>query len=71
MVSRLKRTRYGNVFIPPKVKQGQWVEMDRKEIKGLYRLAGMDAKPVASASREDKERMERQFKKRARPPRSR
>ena len=71
VVSRLKRTRYGNVFIPPKVKQGQWVEMDRKEIKGLYRLAGMDAKPVASASREDKERMERQFKKRARPPRSR
>ncbi|MCZ6829217.1 MAG: pseudouridine synthase [Gammaproteobacteria bacterium] len=66
-VSRLKRTRYGNVFIPSKVKQGQWVEMDRKEIRGLYRMAGIDSKPVASATRQDKERMERQFKKRARP----
>jgi 23S rRNA pseudouridine2605 synthase len=66
VVSRLKRTRYGNVFIPSKVKQGQWVEMDRKEIKGLYRLAGMDPKPIESATRDQKERMERQFNKRPR-----
>ena len=67
VVSRLKRTRYGNVFIPSKVKQGQWAEMDHKEIKGLYRIAGMDPKPVARASRQEKDRMERQFKKRTRP----
>jgi 23S rRNA pseudouridine2605 synthase len=66
VVSRLKRVRYGNVFIPSKVKQGQWVEMDPKEIKGLYRMAGMDPKPVEPSTRQEKERMERQFRKRGR-----
>ncbi len=63
-VSRLKRTRYGNVFIPSKVKQGQWIDLDRKEVKGLYKLAGVDSKPLASLDRKDRERMERQFQKR-------
>jgi 23S rRNA pseudouridine2605 synthase len=64
IVSRLKRTRYGHVFIPSKVKQGQWLEMEKKEIKALYRMAGMDAKPIERGTRDEQERMARQFKKR-------
>jgi 23S rRNA pseudouridine2605 synthase len=63
-VSRLKRTRFGSVFIPSKVRQGQWVDMDKKEIKALYRMADVDLKPVDSLPRKDRERMERQFQKR-------
>ena len=66
VVSRLKRTRYGNVFIPSKVKQGQWVELGPKEISGLYRMAGLKVKPVTSASRNETSSMKRQFNKRSR-----
>lgn len=63
-VSRLKRTRFGNVFIPSKVKQGQWIDLDKKEVKALYKLAGLDSKPLELLDRKDRERMERQFQKR-------
>lgn len=35
-VSRLKRVRYGPVFIPSRVKQGQFYEMNPGEVAGLY-----------------------------------
>ncbi len=63
-VSRLKRVRYGDVFIPSKVKQGQWVELDRKEIKSLYRLAGLTLKDVKRGTLQERQVMERQFGKR-------
>lgn len=66
-VSRLKRVRYGDVFIPSKVKQGQWAELDPKEVKGLYRLAGLPQKQVKRNSVKEKEVMERQFGKRKAP----
>lgn len=64
VVSRLKRTRYGNVFIPSKVKQGMYVELDKKEIKDLYRLAGLPPKPVEQATPVEKQRQKRQLSKR-------
>ncbi|MEM1112133.1 MAG: 23S rRNA pseudouridine(2605) synthase RluB [Pseudomonadota bacterium] len=63
-VSRLKRVRYGEVFIPSKVKQGQWVELEPKEVKSLYRMAGMDLKSHKRGTRKEKAVMERQFNKR-------
>ncbi len=63
-VSRLKRVRYGDVFIPSKVKQGQWIELERKEIKGLYRLAGMQLKDVKRGTLQERQIMDRQFGKR-------
>ncbi len=63
-VSRLKRVRYGDVFIPSKVKQGQWVEMDHKDVKTLYRMAGLPAKSLQRVSAKEREVMERQFGKR-------
>ncbi len=63
-VSRLKRVRYGDVFIPSRVKQGQWIELENKEIKSLYRMADLPLKKVRKAAGKEKEKMERQFGKR-------
>lgn len=63
-VSRLKRVRYGEVFIPSKVKQGQWVELERKELKSLYRMADMPMKDPQRVTVKEREVMERQFGKR-------
>jgi 23S rRNA pseudouridine2605 synthase len=63
-VSRLKRVRYGDVFIPSRVKQGQWSELERKEIKTLYRMASLEAKEVKRNTVKEREVMERQFGKR-------
>ena len=40
-VSRLKRVRYGNIFIPSKVRMGQWIELNEKEIGDLCDTAGV------------------------------
>jgi 23S rRNA pseudouridine2605 synthase len=66
-VSRLKRVRYGDVFIPSRVKQGQWVELESREVKGLYRLAGLPPKQQRRGSIKERESMERQFRKRGKP----
>ncbi len=63
-VSRLKRVRYGEVFIPSKVKQGQWVELEPKEVKSLYRMAGLPLKDQKRGTIKEREKMERQFAKR-------
>ncbi|MEP5766332.1 MAG: 23S rRNA pseudouridine(2605) synthase RluB [Halieaceae bacterium] len=64
VVSRLKRTRYGNVFIPSKVKQGMYVDFDRKEVKDIYRQAGLDPKLPEQLTPGEKERSQRQLSKR-------
>ncbi len=63
-VSRLKRVRYGEVFIPSRVKQGQWVELEPKEVKSLYRMAQLPPKKLRKAAGKEREKMERQFGKR-------
>jgi 23S rRNA pseudouridine2605 synthase len=70
-VSRLKRVRFGEVFIPSRVKQGQWVELEPRDTKALYRMAGMDPKPVRRPTARERQAMDRQLGKRgARPPRA-
>ena len=63
-VSRLKRVRYGEVFIPSKVKQGQWTELSPKEVKSLYRMAGLPVKALRRSTAKEREQMERQLSKR-------
>ncbi|NQX87847.1 MAG: pseudouridine synthase [Halioglobus sp.] len=60
-VSRLKRVRFGDIFIPPKVKQGQWLEMDRAEVISLYRMAGLPPKNLKTGTTRERLAMERQF----------
>lgn len=37
-VNRLKRVRYGPIFLPSKAKRGSWVELEEKELKRLYEM---------------------------------
>jgi len=66
-VSRLKRVRYGDVFIPSRVKKGQWCELSTQEVKSLYRMVGMKARPVQRQTPKEIESMERQFNRRKSP----
>jgi 23S rRNA pseudouridine2605 synthase len=40
-VNRLKRVRYGPVFLPSFLRTGQWVDMDVAEARGLYQQCGL------------------------------
>ncbi|MDC3015872.1 pseudouridine synthase, partial [Luminiphilus sp.] len=35
-VSRLKRVRYGDVFLPSKLKKGQWLELPQRDVDVIY-----------------------------------
>lgn len=61
-VSRLKRVRYGNIFIPSHVRVGQWMELSEREIADLCLTAGFDKsdyKRIAPPSREEKIKLHR------------
>ncbi len=65
-VSRLKRVRFGNIFIPSHVRAGQWVELNEKEVAELCETAGLKPpeKPRFS-SRLNQERQRHQRKLRS------
>ena len=65
-VSRLKRVRYGDIFIPAKVKKGQWEELAQKEVSTLYRMADMPAKDAAAPTPAERKKSKRQDAKRGR-----
>lgn len=46
-VSRLKRVRYGPIFIPSKVKRGQYLELAREDIDNLFEAAGLKRQTTA------------------------
>lgn len=52
-VSRLKRVRYGNVFMDPELRAGTWREMERKEVDLLAQSVGLTPKPWASLYTKD------------------
>ncbi len=71
-VSRLKRVRYGNIFIPSHVRVGQWIELTHKEISELCQTAGTKAPKPSPTSRQKEMARERQVKRlRAKGPRNR
>jgi 23S rRNA pseudouridine2605 synthase len=64
-VSRLKRVRYGNIFIPSHVRVGQWVELTDTEIAELCGTAGVNApsvQPLTRAQIEIRERHQRKLR---------
>ncbi len=65
-ISRLKRVRFGNIFIPSKVKVGQWLEFSAEEIETLLAMAGTTDAIPAELLPEERQDMERQERK-ARP----
>lgn len=58
-VSRLKRVRYGELFIPSKIKKGQYLELGEKEIATLYGMANLPLKDTAKPTRDEQRREKR------------
>ncbi|MDR9467009.1 23S rRNA pseudouridine(2605) synthase RluB [Marinospirillum sp.] len=48
-VSRLKRVRYGSIFLDKRTKVGEWIELTQAEADELSALAGMESKSSAPA----------------------
>lgn len=59
VVSRLKRVRYGNIFIPSRVKAGRCTDLSRKEIDELYSMVKLATQRKAGASGKDRFRSKR------------
>lgn len=62
-VSRLKRVRFGNVFMPSKLKKGEWLELPQKDTDVLYDMADIPAKAAQQLSQKEREKLERLAKK--------
>lgn len=43
MVSRLTRVRYGSLRLPPRLKRGNFLELEREAVAALLKQVGMDA----------------------------
>jgi len=72
-VSRLKRVRYANIFIPSHVRVGQWLELNEKEVKDLCLSAGIDTptkqQPLTTAQQQIQQRHQRKLRAgKSRPP---
>lgn len=64
-VNRLKRVRFGPVFLPARLKQGQWQEMPPEHVTALYELAALPVPAAASTpiAQQEKLDLERQQRK--------
>ena len=62
-VSRLKRVRYGEVFLPSKLKKGQWLELPQRDVDVIYEMAGLPARDTVDLSKKEQERRDRFAKK--------
>jgi 23S rRNA pseudouridine2605 synthase len=65
-VSRLKRVRYANIFIPSHVRVGQWIDLTDREIQDLCMTAGFDSSTytrMMDPTRDEQAQRERHDKK--------
>ncbi|SBS24767.1 Ribosomal large subunit pseudouridine synthase B [Marinomonas aquimarina] len=53
-VNRLKRVRFGPVFLPSKAKVGRWVEMEETDVSALCEVVGLDHKITGLKSQQEK-----------------
>ncbi|WP_311944879.1 23S rRNA pseudouridine(2605) synthase RluB [Halomonas piscis] len=63
-VSRLKRVRYGNIFLDKRARAGEWVELGQDEVDDLAALADLPARRVPELTPEEKNRWSRDKNKR-------
>ena len=66
-VSRLKRVRYGFIFLPSRIKVGSWEILSQKDVNVLYEMAGMPPRKVSEFKPQEREKIKRQMNKTARP----
>lgn len=62
-VNRLKRVRYGPIFLPSFVRPGQWVDLKEEEIKQLYKRCDLPVPKIAINLPKDRQRATRQENK--------
>lgn len=62
-VNRLKRVRYGSVFMPSYLRSGQWIDLPSGEIKALYKSCQMPVPNISDFVPGGKSKRERQEKK--------
>jgi len=62
-VSRLKRVRYGPLFLPSDVRAGTWKELPVKEVEGLAKMMGLKPKRPPKVKPAEREQMERRYKR--------
>jgi 23S rRNA pseudouridine2605 synthase len=67
-VSRLKRVRYGCVFLSSRLATGKWQELNQKEANELADLAGEPRLDVPRLAGEDRSRYEREERKMMKAP---
>ncbi|MBD3894738.1 23S rRNA pseudouridine(2605) synthase RluB [Halomonas sp. ML-15] len=63
-VSRLKRVRYGNIFLDKRAKAGEWTELTQDEVDDLSTLAGLASRKVPELTPDEKNRWSRDKNKR-------
>ncbi|MFB9865954.1 23S rRNA pseudouridine(2605) synthase RluB [Vreelandella sulfidaeris] len=63
-VSRLKRVRYGNIFLDKRAKAGEWVELTQDEVDDLATLANLETRQVPALTPDEKNRWNRDKHKR-------
>ncbi|WP_163575237.1 23S rRNA pseudouridine(2605) synthase RluB [Halomonas faecis] len=63
-VSRLKRVRYGNVFLDKRAKAGEWVELSQEEVDDLAAAADLPSRKVPELTPDEKNRWSRDKHKR-------
>lgn len=63
-VNRLKRVRFGPIFLPSYIRKGQWIELDETPLNDLLASVKMCIpKKNKSMSKEDKQKRNRQLKR--------
>lgn len=66
-VSRLKRVRFGCMFMPSRLKVGTYEELGQKDADNLCAMVGLKSKPVIKKKPKDIEKLKRQSNKKAKP----
>ena len=62
-VNRLKRVRYGSVFMPSYLRSGQWIDLPSGEIKALYKSCQMPVPNISDVVPRGESKPESQEKK--------
>ncbi|WP_221801237.1 23S rRNA pseudouridine(2605) synthase RluB [Oceanobacter mangrovi] len=62
-VSRLKRVRYGCIFLPSNIPVGTWVELGQREVNDLRDMVSLERKKVRRLIGKEKERFQREQKR--------
>lgn len=66
-VNRLKRVRYGCIFLPSFLKQGHFVELGQKEVDDLGKLVDLPSLPVPKMTPQELQDVRRRLSKKSAP----